>query len=169
MDWRAPKRLGPRRTAGLTLLEFTLIVIIVGLLMVFFLQRAVALRVAIEQAAVERTVAAMRTGLALRRSELIVKDRRAEIADLPGSNALDLLDPEQILDRELRDTAAGADAIGPGDWGYDADTGEIVYRVEYNAAFDEHTPEGRWRIAPDGETVAPGAVRLETTKPIDWP
>lgn len=169
MDWRAPRRFGPRRTAGLTLLEFTLIVIIVGLLMVFFLQRAVALRVAIEQAAVERTVAAMRTGLALRTGELIVKDRRAEIADLSGSNALDLLDSGQILDQELRSTAAGADSVGPGDWAYDADTGEIVYRVEYNAAFDEDRPEGRWRIVGDGETVAPGAVRLETTKPIDWP
>ena len=153
--------------SGLSLLEFTLVVIIVGVLLVVFLQRMVDLRVDIERTAVERTEAALRTGLALEFADLVVKRRLDEAHDWAGGNALELLDTRPILDDEdLED--AGVEDIGPGDWSYDAQTGEIVYRVQYSDAFIEAEPEGRWRVVVvNGDS--PGGLDLETTQPINWP
>ncbi len=154
---------------GLSLLEFTLVVIIVGVLLVVFLQRMVDLRVDIERTAVERTEAALRTALHIRLAELVVDDRRDEIAALEGSNALELLAAEPVLDGAVTDVDPDADAttIGPGDWSYDAATGEIVYRPRYADALPGDDPEGRWRVVARGDNGT--ALELEVTRAIDWP
>lgn len=151
---------------GLSLLEFTLIVIVVGVLMVMLMQRLVDLRVDIERAAVERTESALRTGLALEFADLAVTNRLDEARDWAGANALQLLDTQPILDAELE--GAGPEALGPGEWSYDTATGEIVYRVQYSDAFIEAAPEGRWRVVVIGGG-SPRGLDLETTQPIHWP
>ena len=135
--------------------------------MVVLMQRLVDLRVDIERAAVERTEAALRTGLALEFANLVVNNRLDEAADWAGGNALELLDTQAILDDADLDDA-GVEDIGPGDWSYDAQTGEIVYRVQYSDAFNEAEPEGRWRVVVDNGD-SPGGLDLETTQPIHWP
>lgn len=156
-----------RTERGLSLLEFTLIVIVVGVLMVFVMQRMAELRVHIERAAVERTVAAMRTALALQFARLVVDGRLEEAGAWAGGDALDLLEGGGILDEGL--DGADADAIGPGHWHYDGATGELVYRIRYTDALPAGQSEGRWRVVVETNAAgAPQGLELEATEPIAW-
>jgi hypothetical protein len=162
---------------GLTLLEFTLIVILVSILVVIGLQRMVDLRINIERAAVERTVQAMQAGLALKFAELAVQGELDRAHEWEGGNPFELLVGQEILEpadlANVREIEA-AD-IGPGTWSYDEASGEVVYRVRYADALGGAAREGRWRVvvigAHDHEngTARPGGLTLEQIRAIDWP
>jgi len=152
---------------GLSLLEFTLIVIIVGVLLVVGMQRMVELRVQIERAAVERTVRAMEAGLALEFADLAVNGELERARDWAGANALELLSGRDVFDYEQDANPAG---IGPGEWSYDEATGEVVYRVRYVEALTSDDPLGRWRVVIiGGDGTGPRGLTLEQTRAIDWP
>lgn len=186
-----------RRQGGLSLLEFTLVVIVVATLAALAADRISAMRVYMERAAVQRTVAAMRTALAMEFAAAVARDRRQDIAEWEGGNALALLEGRPVLGRAPGDpgmvTETGRESVrddvgevgeevggdgrqprpeaaallGPGRWHYDAERAEVVYRVAYPPAGTEGTPEGRWRVVVQGDDE-PHGLELVNVTPVEW-
>jgi len=151
----------PRRSQrGLSILEFTLVVSIFSALIVFAANRVTELRVDLERAAVEHTLAGMRSALALEFAELIVQGKKERIREWAGGNPLELFDNRSVLEAE-----AGADP-GPGDWHYDRARGEVVYRPAYpDALTGDADAVGRWRVTVLGEEQ-PGGLELVAVQPL---
>ena len=149
-----------RHQRGLSILEFTLVVMIFSVLIVFAANRITALRVDLERAAVEHVLAGMRSALALEYAELLVQGRRERIAQWAGGNPLQLLEFRRSFETE-----AGADP-GPGDWSYDRERGEVVYRPAHPAALTgDPDAVGRWRVvAPGGDE--PSGLQLIAVRPL---
>jgi len=156
-----------RRQRGLTLLEFTLIAIVVSALIGFALQRIAAVRVHMERTAVEYSVARMREALALEFAERVVDNR---LGALPDGPALNPLAHEGVVEnyagtRELPPAARRE----PGRWYYDTAIDNVVYVPRYPEAIEWPEDEPRllrWRTVPrwsdtdgDGE-FDPGRDRL---------
>lgn len=146
------------RQSGLSLLEFTLVVTIVGVLVAVAADRIAALRVDVERAAVERALNGMQSALAVRFAELLVRGERERIAAWDGGNALRL-----IRAHRRRDGEPGVS--GPGEWSYQ--DGEIVYRPAYPVALTgDPAAIGRWRVVLIGSASEPRGLRLETVQPL---
>ncbi len=164
---RKPKRIArPRATAGtrhqrgLSILEFTLVVSIFSALIVFAANRITELRVDLERAAIEHTLAGMRSALALKSSELLIQGKHELIAEWAGGNPLELFEHRRALESEAGGTP------GPGEWSYDREQGEIVYRPAYPAALTgDPDAIGRWRVVVPGEEE-PRGLELTIVQPL---
>lgn len=143
-----------RPQRGLTLLEFTLFTIIMAALVVFALERIAGMRVQMERAAVEYSVARMHETLALRFAELAVQGRLRELPALAGINPLahgDVVDNYSGV-RHL----PPAEEREPGRWYFDAAIGNVVYVPHYPEALiwpDGESRILRWRARPDWEDI----------------
>jgi len=143
-----------QRQRGLTLLEFTLIAIIVSVLIAFALERIAAVRVHMERAAIEYNVARMREVLALEFAERVVNNR---LGRLPEGRALNPLAHEGVVanytgTREL----PPAGRREPGRWYYDRAIDNVVYVPRYPEAIE--WPDAgprllRWRTVPRWKDV----------------
>ncbi|MEX0606534.1 MAG: hypothetical protein WD138_00735 [Halofilum sp. (in: g-proteobacteria)] len=151
-----PARL--RAQDGLSILEFTLVVSIVSVLLVFGASRIMTLRVDLERAAVEHTLTGMRSALALEFASLLTQGKRQRIETWAGGNPLTLFENRNVLDAE-----PGA-LPGPGDWTYEQ--GEVVYRPAYpNALTGNPDAIGRWRVAVHGD-AQPTGLELVAVTPL---
>ncbi len=151
---------GRFRQQGLSILEFTLVVALFSVLIVFAANRITELRVDLERAAVEHTLAGMRSALALEFAELLIQGRNARIDRWAGGNALRLLRMRNVLEAE-----AGA-LPGPGEWAYDEARGEIVYRPAYPQALTGNPDAiGRWRVVVVGGESRSG-LELAAVEPL---
>ena len=149
-----------RSQRGLSILEFTLVVSIFSVLIVFAANRITDLRVDLERAAVEHTLAGMRSALALEFSELLIQGKGERIRAWAGGNPLKLFENRNVLEAE-----AGADP-GPGDWHYDRERGEVVYRPAYpNALTGDPDAVGRWRVVVRGDEQ-PSGLELVAIQPL---
>lgn len=149
-------RAGAQR--GLSLLEFTLVVMILGVLVAVAADRIAALRVEVERAAVQRAINGMQSALAVRFSELLVQGDYGRIAAWEGGNALRL-----IRAHRRRDGEAGVS--GPGEWAYEGD--EIVYRPAYPEALTgDPAAVGRWRVDLVGTAAEPRGLLLRPVQPL---
>lgn len=150
-----------RRTqAGLSILEFTLVVSIFSALIVFAANRITELRVDLERAAIEHTLAGMRAALALKYSELLIQGKHERIAEWAGGNPLELFERRRALESET-----GGDP-GPGEWRYDREEGEIIYRPAYPASLTgDPDAIGRWRVVAPGEDK-PRGLELMAVQPL---
>ncbi len=143
---------------GLSLLEFTLVITIVGVLVAVAADRIAVLRVDIERAAVNRAVSGMQSALAVRFAELIARGERERIAEWEGGNALRL-----IRAHRRRDGEPGMS--GPGEWSYE--NGQIVYRPAYpDALTGDPAAVGRWRVELVGPANEPRGLRLKPVQPL---
>ncbi|MDZ7829090.1 MAG: prepilin-type N-terminal cleavage/methylation domain-containing protein [Halofilum sp. (in: g-proteobacteria)] len=131
-----------RRQRGLTLLEFTLITMIISALVAFALQRISSVSVYMERAAIDYSVARMRESLALEFAEMVVEGR---LGQLPGGEDLNPLAREVVVENY-----AGARALPaasrrePGQWYYDPAIESVVYVPRYPQAL--RWPEGEPRV-----------------------
>ncbi|WP_070989579.1 hypothetical protein [Halofilum ochraceum] len=133
---------------------------IFSVLIVFAANRITELRVDLERAAVEHTLSGMRSALALKFSELLIQSERERIREWAGGNPLELFESRKALEAE-----AGADP-GPGDWHYDRERGEVVYRPAYpNALTGDPDAVGRWRVTVRGEEQ-PNGLELVAIEPL---
>lgn len=138
------------RQGGMTLLEFTLITIIMGVLIVLALERIASVRVHMERAAVEQSVARMREALAMEFAQLVVANRLRDAMEYAGANPLERFDvvTGYIGVRRLPTD----EERGTGQWYFDESLGNIVYVPRYPRALE--WPDGqpqllRWRVRPD--------------------
>lgn len=138
-----------QRQRGLTLLEFTLITLIISALVAFALQRISSVSVYMERAAIEYSVAKMRESLALAFAEMVVEER---LRQLPEGEDLNPLAREVVVENY-----AGARGLPvasrreAGQWYYDPEIENVVYVPRYPQAL--RWPEGeprvlRWRTVP---------------------
>lgn len=132
----------------MSLLEFTLAVLIVVVLVVIAFERMSVLQADMERAAVRHTVAAMREALSLEFARLAARGELARVGDYTGANALELLEPPPAGYVGAR----GADTPGRGAWFYDPGAGTVAYRARFPDALAGEPATGddifRWRVVP---------------------
>lgn len=149
--------------SGLSLLEFTLVVVTFAVLGAVFLNAITSVRVEIERASVRQTLNQMRSALAIRFSELYIRGDQEAIADWAGGNALALLREGT----ELRGAITGDDegVSGPGEWAFE--DGVIVYRPVFPEALTGRPAAvGRWKVVVEGTPEDPKGLRLRTIDPL---
>jgi prepilin-type N-terminal cleavage/methylation domain-containing protein len=122
-----------QRQAGFSLFEFVAAIAIVGVFGGVLLQRMLYLQEYAEMAAMDLTVANMRTGLRYKTGDFLLRDKMSEIATLADENPIDWLQnpPENYLgefdlqpDEDLR-----------GKWYFDKTRRELVYMVNNKRHF----------------------------------
>lgn len=132
----------------MSLLEFTLAVLLVAVLVVIAFERMSALQADMERAAVRHTVAAMREALSLEFARLVTRGELGRVDDYAGGNALALLSPPP----RGYVGARGAGMPAPGTWFYEPAAGAVAYRARFpDALADEPAAAGdilRWRVVP---------------------
>jgi hypothetical protein len=102
----------------------------------------------------------MRSALALKYSELLVQGDQERIREWTGGNPFELFEQRSSLERE-----PGGDP-GPGEWQYDRERGEVVYRPAYPAALTgDPDAIGRWRVVAPGKEK-PRGLELKTVQPL---
>ena len=117
-----------RFTRQLSRLELAVAVILIGIFMGLFVQRVLLLTVAAEATSVEQMIRNLRTGIMLYVSDRLIEGKVDRIADLVQS------DPFTVMNTPYGNyggaaTAAEIKAAPPGQWFYDRDNHELVYKV----------------------------------------
>ncbi|HET9404637.1 MAG TPA: prepilin-type N-terminal cleavage/methylation domain-containing protein [Burkholderiales bacterium] len=116
---------------GMTLFEFAVCVMIIGVLAAVLLNRLVYYQEMAEKAAMESTARLLKTGLQIRLAELIITNRQSEAAALEQEN------PVQWL--ETRPSNYGGlihDDSRPGAWYFDERERQLVYVVNTGNRLD---------------------------------
>jgi general secretion pathway protein G len=116
-EWRS-------RGRGFTLLELVVAIAVIGVLAAVLLARLAYYQEMAEKAAMEATLATIKTGLQLQLAELILTNRQAE------ASRLETEDPVRWLEQKPANYAgAYREPPEPGTWYYDAPRRELVYTV----------------------------------------
>ena len=120
------RRNRPTRSAGFSLFELAIVVIVGGVLALILIDRLLVYQEYGEKAAMELTVRNMRSGLRYRMADLMNRDRMHEADRVLQDNPVSWLEekPANYVG-ELRDPAP--DRIAPGSWYFDATQRELVY------------------------------------------
>jgi general secretion pathway protein G len=161
-----------RRQQGITLLEFALVVVMVGLLMWFAMDRILRLEADVERVNMQRTVAALNSALAMEFAERVVSGRLDSVQELAAANPMDWL-------AQVPDTYVGpldpvdAEAVAEGRWYYDGEQGLLVYRVGHVGRFEtglEGLPRARFKVEVVGHPRdgSPQGVRMVAAEPFAW-
>lgn len=116
-----------RLTRPLSRLELAGAVILIGIFISVFVQRVMLLTVAAEAASLNLTIRNLRTGITLFVSEQLLEGRTDHIADLVESDPFNLM--QTSYDYGGAKTTAEIAAAKPGQWFYDRDRHELVYKV----------------------------------------
>lgn len=137
-----------RRQQGMTLLEFTLIAIIMAALIALALQRIASVRVYMERAAVEYNESRLREVLALEFARMVVENRLRTLPDERAMNPLRMAAIERYAGTRELPAESRRDA---GQWYYDTAIDTVVYVPRFPEALQ--WPEGesrllRWRVVP---------------------
>lgn len=139
-----------RRQNGLSLLEFTLAVLIVAVLTLLAFERIGAVRAEMERVRVQHTVAAMRSALALQFADLVVNDRLDQLNRYEGLNALELLAPPPANYRGER--AKPVADVAPGNWYYVRESAAVAYRPRNPLAFGNADERLYWRVVGERDS-----------------
>lgn len=132
----------------MSLLEFTLVVLLVAVLVVIGFERMAALQADMERASVRHTVAAMREALSLEFARLAARGELERVDGYTGGDALALLSPPPAGYVGARDGGTPA----AGSWFHEPAGGTVAYRARFPDAFaGEPAAAGdilRWRVVP---------------------
>jgi prepilin-type N-terminal cleavage/methylation domain-containing protein len=162
--------------AGFTLIELIVVVCIVALCAALLLDRLRFYQEAAEKAAVEYTVATVKSALQLRVAAMLVRGEERNIGVLARSNPIDwLMEPPAGYRGEFR---APQPAVPQGSWYFDATRNEIVYVPNLDAHL-ERLADGskrlRFRVRLDfdpGDTDSErkrfAGMRIEPVAPYTW-
>ena len=165
-----------RAVPGFTLIELIIVVCIVALCAALLLDRLRFYQEAAEKAAMEYTVATMKSALQLRVAAMLVRGEEGNIGKLARSNPMDwLMEPPVGYRGEFR---AAQPAVPQGSWYFDATRNEIVYVPNLDAHL-ERLADGskrlRFRVRldfepkdPDSERTRFAGMRIEPVTPYTW-
>lgn len=171
----------PNTQSGFSLLELVIVIILVILLFLFAFDRLLPIRGNAEGAKVASVIGSLRSAVGLEVARRIVEGGASAIAELEGSNPMELL--QERPDRYLGERSATPAEVAGGAWYFDPEQRALVYRVDY-PQYLEGTPEGpvalRWRLQLVFENLDgrqgfdPGTDRLDGVRlaPLDayrWP
>jgi len=121
------------RQAGFSLFEFVAAIVIVGVFGAVLLQRMLYLQEYAEMAAMDLTVANMRTGLRYKTGDLLIRDKMSEIATLADENPVDWLQNPQ--ENYLGEFDLQPESDLRGKWYFDKTRRELVYTVNNKRHF----------------------------------
>lgn len=167
-----------RRSAGLTLVELIVIVCVIGVLAAVLLERVLLYQEIAEKTGMERTVAVMRSAMALKAGGMMLSGRFQEIAQLRDANPmLWLSDRPFNYVGELFDPPPGD--VPPGSWYYDRSTRELAYRPRMTRFLDPAS-DGRLEVrfravaelaglsGPGGERSEVQELSVKPSRPYRW-
>lgn len=148
------------KARGFTLLELAAAIAIIGALAAVLLNRLAFYQEMAEKAAMEATLATIKTGLQLRLAELILTNRQAEAAKLETEDPVLWLEEKPPNYRgPYREPAE------PGAWYYDAQARELVYVVNTGSRLrlgdGQQVRELRFRARVLKDRVRFGGVEVE--------
>ncbi len=131
-------------SAGFTLLELTVVVVVISVLFLFAYQRYLDLLVDVEKSSVEQTLGILRSAIGMKVAQVIVNGKIAELKNYEGSNPVKLL---AEMPKNYRGERANPDSFeGQGGlWYFNTTTGMLVYQVKNTQAFF-NAGEGRPRM-----------------------
>lgn len=128
-----------RHQTGFSLLELTLVVILVVVLYVVAMDRVMPLRGDAEAAAAATIVGASRSAIGLEVAARILDGGPASVAELDGFNPMRLL--SEVPDNYLGEVSGVDPAnLPPGHWYFDLTTQELVYLVRFGQYFRTEMP-----------------------------
>lgn len=151
---------------GFTLLELTVVVIIVGVLFLVAANKYLDLLVDVERTGMEQTLGALRSALALQAAERVIKSGSEGMLELVAANPMELLS-EAPFNYLGAFSNPDPQAMEEGAWYFDLSRRELVYRVKHRDYFATELPEpprSRFQVQPvlDNDRI----VGL-TLKPVD--
>jgi prepilin-type N-terminal cleavage/methylation domain-containing protein len=161
---------GRRATAGFSLLEMVIAIILICILVVVAMDRLLVLRVAAEKAAVERTLVTLRTVIVLELADRLIEG--ADPRDLEGGNPMELWDKHVEYPLPKYAGSGTADAAAPGTWHFRPAEHVLVYRTLFPEAFRSDGPDpaaARFRMALSyGANGQPTGIRLLPLDKFVW-
>jgi len=123
-----PGTLNVKPARGFVMFELVVALVIISVLLAVLLDRLRFYQEKAEQAAMEYTLQAVKTGLQIRLAELIMTQRQQEAAQLEVEN------PTRWLSKMPADYAGDyREPLQPGAWYYDASERQLVYVPNNNA------------------------------------
>lgn len=171
----------PMAGRGFTLLELTVVIIIVSFLAVIAIARLLAIQVDAERVSMETVVGTLRSALGMTVAESIVRHNLPDLQALERSNPMERLaeTPNNYLGAFDHPDPAG---LEDGHWYFDKNAGELVYLVRNKAYFSggaadpararfavrlvyrERNGNGRYDVGVD--TIE--GLRLAPVEPYKW-
>jgi len=170
---------GPRRAGrGFTLVELIVVVCIVALTAALLVDRLRFYQEAAEKAAMEYTVAALRSALQLQVAVMLIRGEERNIESLARVNPVDwLMEPPRGYRGEFR---APQPVVPRGSWYFDASRSELVYVPNLDGHL-ERLADGskrlRFRVQLEFEPAKRSsgrsrgiltAIRIERVMPYTW-
>lgn len=153
---------------GVSLLEFAVAVIVIGILSGILLDRLHYYQERAEKADMEYTIGAIKSALRLRMAVMLVEGHAQQFNLLLQENPMDWLDEKPRNYRGVL-SGAGRGAMQPGAWYFDRDARVLLYIVDQGAHFQANS-EGRKLVRLRVEAVrnqAEPASELGLGQPTD--
>ncbi len=158
--------------AGFSLLEFTVVLVVISFVLVALSHRITRLQAAAEIAQMDYVVRALRGALALEIATAVAANRRSELHHLLGSNPMKrLAEPPENYLGELKDPAP--ERIAGGHWYFDRGERVLVYRVRNAHRFSTDLagpPRARFKftaVHSDPSSSVDG-LQLAPAEPYRW-
>ena len=164
-----------RAASGLTLIELIVVVCIIALCAALLFERLRFYQEAAEKAAMEYTVAVVKSALQLRVAALLLRGEGGNIGSLARANPVEwLMEPPAGYQGEFR---APQPDVPPRSWYFDATRKELVYVPDLDGHL-ERLADGskrlRFRVRvdepkePDSERRRMTGMRVEPVMPYTW-
>lgn len=158
------------------MLEFTIVVLVAGIVAIVFLDRVSFYLEQAEKASMQRTAADLTWALRIQVAELMLTNNAGAIERLEGAN------PVEALDFQLGNYAGEGNSrdeqrVPPGRWFFNRETRELVYFPNYDNGFSRTAgmrARVSWRIVVVRDVPRPGAAakaswaRFELVHPYRW-